>query len=341
MIRPHVYVTMLACGLVAVGCGAGKEAPVASPRKGTVAGAKEGGSMAAKVNGAVITRADVDRAVKALMNRFGGQMSPEQMAGIEPVMWKQALESLINKRLLIQDAEREGIHPSEKDVDAQMKAISSRAPSDDAFRKLLASEGITEAALRRDIMQDLKIEALLDKQVPKKEKASDEEIKAFYRDNPEDFKVPERMRASHILIKVDPGESAEERAQKRLRLAGLRGRVEKGEDFAKLAGENSDCPSKSQGGDLGYFDRGKMVKPFEDAAFKMKVGQVSDVVETQFGYHLIKLTGHEEASVTPLEKVRDKLADFLDRRKRQKAVGDYLQKLRSTAKIEYAEDSRA
>jgi peptidyl-prolyl cis-trans isomerase C len=341
MIRPHIYATMLACGLVAVGCGAGKEAPVASSPEGLAARMKNGGSMAAKVSGAVITRADVDQAVKALMNRFGGQISPEQMAGMKPVMWKQALEALINQRLLIQEAEREGFQPDKKEIDAQMKTISSRAPSDEEFKKMLASAGLTEAALRRDIMQDLKINALLDKQVPKKEKASNEEIKAFYRDNPEDFKVPERVRASHILIKVNPGESVEARAQKRLKLVALRGRIQKGEDFAKLAGENSECPSKSQGGDLGYFDRGKMLKPFEDAAFKMKVGQVSDVVETQFGYHLIKLTGHEEASVTPLEKVRDKLADFLDRRKRQKAVGEYLQKLRSTAKIEYAEDSRA
>jgi peptidyl-prolyl cis-trans isomerase C len=342
MMKPLVCASiLLACGLIAVGCGSRKEEPSASPRKGTAAGAKKDGSMAAKVNGAVITRADIDQAVQALMNRFSGQMSPEQMAGMKPVMWKQALESLINQRVLVQEADREGIQADKKGIDAQVKEISSRAPSGEAFQKLLASAGITEVQLRHDIGQDLKIEALLDKKAPKTQGASDKEVKAYYRDNPEKFKVPERLRASHILVKVNPGESAEDRAQKRLKLAGLRGRIEKGEDFAKLAGENSDCPSKSQGGDLGYFEKGKMAKPFEDAVFAMKIGQVSDVVETQFGYHLIKLTGHEEARVIPLEQARDKVVTFLNRQKRQKVVGDYLQKLRGSATIEYAEGPRA
>lgn len=328
MMKPRVCASIvLACGLMAVGCGAWKKEP--------------GAIMAANVNGAVITRADVDQAVHALMNRLSGQMPPEQMAGIKPVMWKQALESLINQRLLIQEADREGIQADEKGIDAKMKEISSRAPSGEAFQKLLASAGITEAQLRHDIGQDLKIEALLDKNAPKTQGAGDKEIKAYYRDNPEEFKVPERLMASHILVKVNPGESAEDRAQKRLKLAGLRGRIEKGEDFAKLAGENSDCPSKSQGGDLGYFEKGKMAKPFEDAVFAMKIGQVSDVVETQFGYHLIKLTGREKARVIPLGEAQDKVVTFLNRQKRQKVVGDYLQKLRGSATIEYAEGPRA
>ncbi|MEJ2744645.1 MAG: peptidyl-prolyl cis-trans isomerase [bacterium] len=196
--------------------------------------------------------------------------------------------------------------------------------------------GITEPQLRQNIGQDLKIGALLDKNVPQKEKASDKEIKAFYKDNPEKFKKPERVKASHILIKVNPVDSAEEKEKKRRKIEELRKKIKKGADFAKLARENSECPSKAKGGDLGYFEKGKMVKPFEETAFGMKVGRISDVVETQFGYHLIKVTEHEKAGVTPFEKARDQLEEFLNNQKRQGDINEYLQRLRAAAKIEYA-----
>lgn len=335
MMKPHVCMVVFVCGLLAAGCVARNEEPGAFPRSGG------GDAAAATVNGFVIARAQVDRAVAASVERFRGQVPPDQIEGMKPILRKQALESLVNHQLLVQEADREGIKPDEKKIDAQLKEISGRAPDGESFKKLLASAGITESQLRQDIGQDLKVEALLNKNVPQKQKASNKEIKDYYREHQEEFKIPERVKASHILVKVDAGDSAEVRAQKKLKAEKLRERIEKGEDFAKLASENSECPSKAQGGDLGYFARGNMVKPFEEAAFGMKkAGQVSGVVETEFGYHLIKLTGREEAGVTPLEKIKDKLEEFLNRQKRQGDVGDYIQKLRSSAKIEYAAEPR-
>jgi peptidyl-prolyl cis-trans isomerase C len=324
MMKSYVCMIVLACGLIVVGCGA-RNGEQGAP----------GDVAVAKVNGVEITRVQVEGAVRALTDRFGGQVPAEQLAAMKPILWKQALESLINQQLLIQEAEREGIQPDEKKIDAQMEEIAGRVPEGKSIEELLASMGITESQLRRNIGQDLKIGALLDKEIPQGEEPSNKEIKAFYREHPEQFKTPERVKASHILVKVDPGESAEAKAQKKLKIEALRDRIKKGEDFAELARENSDGPSKSQGGDLGYFARGRMIKPFEDVAFGMKVGRVSDVVETQFGYHLIKLTGREEEEVTPLKKARDKVVELINRQKRQGAVGEYLQKLRDTAKIEY------
>ncbi len=148
--------------------------------------------------------------------------------------------------------------------------------------------------------------------------------------------MPEKVEASHILIGVDPGTPPEIRTQKRLEAARLRGELEKGADFAQLAQQHSDCPSKAQGGSLGSFERGKMVKPFEDAAFSGKQGEVSEVVETQFGYHLIKPTAHQEAKDIPLEQVREEVSSFLNGQKREETIKEYIEKLRSVAKIEYA-----
>lgn len=328
----------LACGLVIAGCRDRKEeaaAPATKAGADKAVASTRGDSMAARVNGTTISGAEVDQAVNILLSQYGGQIPPEQKAGIQPIMRKQAIESLINQSLLLQEADREGIRPDKKAIDDQMKQISARFPNSEAFQKLLASQGISEEQLRQDIGKDLKIQALLDKKTPTTPDVSDADIAAFYKDNPDNFKMPERVRASHILLTFSPADNDEVKSQKRQRLLSLKAELEKGADFAKLASENSDCPSKAQGGDLGLFEKGKMVKPFEDAAFAMKAGQVSDVVESQFGYHLIKVTGKEDAKAVPIEEAREKIASFLNQEKKQKAVGEYLQKLRSAAKVEY------
>ena len=197
--------------------------------------------------------------------------------------------------------------------------------------------GLTKEGFQDEIRQDMMIQALLDGQLKDVKKVSAEDVSAFYRDHPESFRSPEQVRASHILIAVDSGASEEERAQKRLELAKLKGEIEKGTDFAQLASQHSDCPSKARGGDLGYFPRGKMVKPFEDAAFGMKVGEVSDIVETQFGYHLIKVTDHQEPKQATLDDVKDQIENLLNRQAKDEAIGQYIAKLRESAKITYAE----
>ncbi|MFC1890409.1 peptidylprolyl isomerase [Thermodesulfobacteriota bacterium] len=140
-----------------------------------------------------------------------------------------------------------------------------------------------------------------------------------------------------ILFKAAPGDSDDVRAEKRLELSRLLGEIEGGAAFDKLAMEHSECPSKTQGGDLGYFERGKMVKAFEDAAFGMKVNEVSDIVESQFGYHLIKLIAHEEGRTIPIDEVRDKIEAYLDNKNKEEIVGALIRKLRGDAQIDYAE----
>ena len=117
---------------------------------------------------------------------------------------------------------------------------------------------------------------------------SEADARAYFDAHPDEFKMPERVHASHILVKVDPNASDASKAESRKKLEGIKARLDGGEDFAKLAEENSDCPSSAKGGDLGFFTRGQMVAPFEEAAFALNPGDTSDVVETRFGFHLIK-----------------------------------------------------
>jgi peptidyl-prolyl cis-trans isomerase C len=294
-------------------------------------------SMIASVNGTVITKSEVDSERDKLVRQFQGKIPPDQMDAILPKLWQQALENMINLRLLKQEADRKNIQQDNEAIDKQIAQISSRFPNPEKFKEQLATLGISEEKLRKEIGESLRIEQLLKSKPEQDLEVSEKDIEDFYRDNPENFRMPERIQASHILIKVDSEDTPEAKEQKRQKLSSIREEIENGADFAQLAHEHSDCPSKSRGGDLGLFERGKMVKPFEDVAFQLKVGEVSDIVETQFGLHLIKSTDRQEGRVMPLEKAREKIISYLSRQKQDQAINDYLMKLRSEAKIDYLE----
>jgi peptidyl-prolyl cis-trans isomerase C len=294
-------------------------------------------SMVVSVNDKAIHVSDVDRATEILLAQYRNQIPPDRAAQARTMLRKQAVENLINQSLLLEEAGRQGTQPEQKRVDDRYNETVGRFSSPEEFQAALDSMGLSKEAFRKEILDDLMIEGLLDGQLKDVKKASDEEVSAFFRDHPESFRSPEQVRASHILISVDPGATDEQRAQKRLELAGLKGEIEKGADFGELAGQHSDCPSKARGGDLGYFQRGKMVKPFEDEAFAMKVGDVSGIVETQFGYHLIKVTDHQEPKTATLDEVKAQIENLLNRQAKDKAIGAYVAKLRESARIEYAE----
>ena len=294
---------------------------------------KKEGSMVASVNGTSISQLEIEREVQILMKEYKDKIAPDQMGQLKTMMQKQALDNLINKILLFQKAENEGIELDEKVIDDKLKDIAKLFPNMEEFHKRLTSMGLSEDLLRQDIKQNLKIESLLQKITASLEETTDKEIETFYGYNPQQFQMGEQVRASHILISTKPEEREDVRAQKRLKIANLKGKITNGANFAETARNYSDCPSKAKGGDLGFFERGKMVAPFEEAAFQLKAGEVSDVVETQFGYHLIMVTDHKDKHKIPLKQAKDEIKIYLDNKKKGKLVNGYLKKLRSNATI--------
>ncbi|MDP8214553.1 MAG: peptidylprolyl isomerase [Candidatus Euphemobacter frigidus] len=334
---------VLAGGWVLSGCGDKEKekesAPIADlpSSQETVAPT----AMVADVNGTVVTGAMLNQQIAAMRQQYAMRVPPEQMSRLQPMLRQQAVASLVNQELLFQKAEREEIEPDKEKVDEEIEKIAARFPSREQFEQQLARAGVTDEALRRDIARNLKIQLLIDKQLPPKEEleASEEEVEKFYNENPRNFEQPEQVGASHILIKFSPEDTTEQKEEKRRKLAEIEKQIDEGADFAELARENSqDIGSAEKGGELGYFPRGRMIKPFEETAFAMGTGEVSEIVETQFGYHLIKVTGRKEAGVIPLEEVEEEITSFLTSQKRQQIIDEYLQKLRSDARIEYGED---
>ena len=287
----------------------------------------------ARVNGTVITRTELDRAVKVMLsqNQVTQALAPEQMKLAQGA----ALDQLTSAELLYQEASKFDIKDLDKQIADKLAQNRAKFGSEAEFETALKGVDMTPKDLKDFTRKDIVISNIVERQFADTYKITDAEAQKFYDDNLEKyFKKPESARASHILIGSDEKASPEDRKRAKEKAEALLKRVKAGEDFAALAKSDSTCPSASQGGDLGSFGRGQMVPAFETAAFALKPGEVSGVVETQFGYHIIKLTEKQEASTEKFENVKGKILEFLKREKTQKGVAELIEKLRGTAKID-------
>jgi peptidyl-prolyl cis-trans isomerase C len=308
-----------------------EEKPAA--KKKAAAGEKSAaGTVLAKVNGTAITRAERDRAVQEILmqqGRTGQQATPEMM----PQMEKAALEQLISVELLYQKGKTLKVPDLENKVDDKIAQTKKQFPSPEDFDKALKGSNLTEKKLREMAEKNIVIDNLLQKEVFNKITVTEADAKKFYDDNPDKFKMPERTRASHILISADQKATPEEKKKAKEKADAVRKRVAGGEDFATVAKSESNCPSSSKGGDLGYFGKGQMVPQFEQAAAALKIGELSSVVETPFGYHIIKVTERKPAETIKFAEVKDRIEEYLKSQQGQKPMADYIEKLRKNAKI--------
>ena len=287
----------------------------------------------AVVNGSVITRVDLDREMAGAqrqLSRGGKSLSGSQLTGVK----KQALEKLIDRELLYQESQRQGIKVDDSVINEQIAAMKKRFPSEAELKKSLARMKLSETAIRSQFKQQRAIQGLIDQEFGQKVSVADKEVKAYYDKHPSFFKKPEQVQARHILIKVDPKADPAQKAEARKKLENIQQKLHKGEDFAALAKAFSECPSGANGGDLGSFGRGQMVKPFEDAAFASKPGEVSDIVETKFGYHLIEVMDKQPSTTISYKDVKDRLEQYLKQEKIQKKVTLYVGKLKEKAEVE-------
>lgn len=260
-------------------------------------------SVVATVNGEVLTRDDL----YAVMYEMVGS---------------DALEELITKRLLFQEAERLGITVSEEEVAAELQVVIDQdfQGSEEVFKNVLEYHGITYENYRERVHFSILLRAVALSII---DYSADDTFK-FYEENRHLFMLPDEVEANHILVET------EQEAQYIVTL------LEDGADFAELARQYSlDLGNKDQGGYLGYFGRGVMVEEFEDTVFSLQVGEISDPVQTDFGYHIIQLLDFREAGEARYEDVRADIEDVLVGEKMQEAITELLWKLYEEADIEY------
>lgn len=300
-----------------------KAAPVAAAQ--AVAPAQ---GPVARVNGTAIDAIELRRAKKVLLR---GQTIPaEQQAALD----KQGVDQLVSAELLYQAAAKQEVKDLDKQIDAKLAQGKARFKDDQDFKKAIKDLEMDEKDLREYTRRDLLISSFVEKTFVSKAAVTEAEIRAFYDKNPDKFKKDETVKASHILIGVDGTATAAEKTKAREKADKLQKEVAGGADFAAVAKGNSTCPSAPQGGDLGFFGKGQMVPAFEKTAFALKVGEISPVVETQFGYHIIKLTDKKPAATVDFKDAKAKIEEFLKGQKVNEAIQKYLADTKKTAKIE-------
>ena len=286
----------------------------------------------AVVNGAVITQEDLDAELSMAQQQFANQGQPndEQLAEIK----KNLFEGLITRKVLYQESQKKGIEVDDATIDERLANMKKQFPKEDDFKGMLEKMHLTEDALKSQLRKGMAIQKLVDQEVVDNIKISDKDTKDYYDGHMDLFKQSEKIQASHILVKVEPGADESVKAETLKKIEKIQKELKEGGDFAELAKKYSDCPSNAKGGDLGYFGRRQMVKPFEEAAFSLKPGEISNITETDFGYHLIKAGDRKPGTITDYKDVKDKLVQYLKQIKTGEEVKKYIEKLKEQAKIE-------
>ena len=307
--------------------------------------ADTGANIAVTINGTKIPESEIDRLIKSQLDMIAKQSSqlpPTFAEQYAKQLREQAIEQTIRRHLLDEKVKEANIVITDEEVMSTIEKIASsqKEPlSLEEFKKKMAEYGQSFDNVKEEIRKGLSRNRFMEAQWAGKINITEEDARKYYQENPKQFETPEQVRASHILIKpvfTDPNADPNEaKGKARAKTEDLLKQLKDGADFAELAKANSNCPSAPRGGDLGFFPRGETTPAFEKVAFEMEIGQISDIVETEYGYHIIKVTDHKEASTTSFKQAKDGIIKQLTQKKQSEFADEYIESLKADAKIVY------
>lgn len=293
----------------------------------------QSGNYVAIVNGEKIPQKELNHKLTLIKQRAasaGQELDEQRLASLK----EDIVNNMVEKELLYQKSQELDITVAPEEIDSQMQQFKQQFPDENQYKEQLSALGYTEELLRSEIEKNTAIQQLIEQEIGADISLSDEELEAYYEENPDQFETPEQVKARHILIKTDEDADEAEKQAAREKIQEIAKRIDDGEKFSEVAKEESDCPSSERGGDLGYFSQGQMVKPFEEAAFSLAVGDVSDVVETRFGYHLIKAEDKKTAAKESFDEVKEDLKTQLEQQKIKEKLPSYVENLKEDSDIE-------
>jgi peptidyl-prolyl cis-trans isomerase C len=310
-------------------------------------------NIAVTINGVNILESEINRLVEPQLERItkqSAQLPPSFAEQYAKQLREQFIEQMIRRNLLDEKIKEANIVITDEEVMSTIEEIASsqKEPlSLEEFKKKLAEYGQNFDEVKEEIREGLARNKFMQAHWAGKIDVTEEDARKYYDENLKNFETPEQVRASHILIKplltdpnldpnVDPNEDkAKAMAKAKEKAEELLKQLKDGADFAELAKIHSNGPMAQQGGDIGFFSRGEMVPAFEDVAFKLEIGQISDIVETEYGYHIIKTTDNKEASIIPFDQAKDDIIRQLTQKKQSEIANEYIESLKAKANIVY------
>ncbi len=284
----------------------------------------------ATVNGVEISNEavsfELDRLVRFYMSHG---MTMEEVKKNLPKLEEKALEQAIGAKLLLDRSQQLDIQVTTDDIDAEVAKVVAQVGGEENYKKALEAQKISELDFRKELEKGAKVNKLVEQACSSVPEPTEEEVSKFYEAHQAEYVESEQVLCQHILVKGTSAEAFE-------KIRAIRDRIVKeGADFAEEAKKNSDCPSGAEGGSLGWFGRGMMVSEFDKAAFGMKKGEISDIITTQFGYHIIYKADQRGGGKLTLVDVHDQIKDFLRHEARGRAMDVFVGELKAAAKITY------
>ena len=271
---------------------------------------------------------ELDRLVRFYMSHG---MTMDEVKKNLPKLEEKAMDQAIGAKLLLDRAQQIDVPVTAADIDAEVAKVVTQVGGEENFKKALEAQGITEIAFRKELEKGAKVNKLVEQACAGVPDPTEDEVAAFFEAHKAEFVTPPQVLCQHILVKGSDDKALD-------KIKEIRERIVSGKsDFAAEAKAHSDCPSGQEGGSLGWFGRGMMVPEFDKVAFEMKKGEVSGVVSTQFGYHIIYKADEKGGGAQTLVDVHDQVKDLLRHEARGRAMDSFVAELKANAQIEYRE----
>ncbi len=289
--------------------------------------------IVAWVNGEIITRSEYDEEEQAMMSEAYRRYTGEELDARVASVKAELLQRMIDRKILIDHGKSLGFDMSDMAQDLYLDFRESQKESmsiesDEEFERLLARDGMTVDDVKSKLIEMYAPEQVLRFEISKRLAVSDEDIEAYYAENPGEFLVVGEVTLKEIVLLAA---SEEDRSERRDEIDAIRARLEAGEDFAAVAQEVSEAGTRESGGDLGTLKQSDISEVLEPPAFGLPVGTVSDVLETSYGFHIIRVESRSDEHMTPLDEIKDRLRQFLSDRKYATEVEGFLEKARAKA----------
>lgn len=287
--------------------------------------------VVAKVNSEIITLSSIEERAEILKQKYRNDLTKPE----DKEILREALDMMVEEKLQLQQGKKMNLEVDDSAVDAAIKDIEVKnGLAEGQLAVMLEAEGRSIESYKNHIREQILVSKITQFELGSRVNISGKKIAKYYHDNQKDFWEPGKARVKHILILSEKGSPEYKRKQKYERIKNILAEVKGGKDFAEAAKEYSEDISASSGGDVGFVEKGKMVPEFEKAVYSLREGEISDVVETEYGYHIIKVEEIQKGRTLPLKEVKNKIQYILAGKKQKSAFEDWMKELRKSAFIE-------
>jgi len=291
--------------------------------------------IVAVVNQEIITFSEIEKWSLPFQKEIQAEDRLERRERIQEV-FRKVLDRIIEEKLIEQEAKKSGIKVTSKEIDVAVEEVKQKHKiNQEELEKALAAEGLTLEVFKKDLEKRILRSKFVSSAVKLEQKAGEKELKEFFQKNVNQYRVNESYRPAHILFFISQDATPEQIRGIRKKSQKVLEKIKEGADFAKMAIEYSeDTSSRKEGGDLGYFKKGELLPTLEREAMKLQVGEVSDLIRTEVGFHILKLLDRKGGEPPPFEEIKEKVqADYYEK-ELEKAYQQFLSKLKEKSVIE-------